>query len=609
MNNSLAETEKIAVLNLLVWLGCRDGSFSDAELVFIKDKMQQMGVSRLTSVHALKTLKDPKPLLEPIQSPAAKQMLLENMIQLSFADGVYDARERQAIGNVIQGLEMSWRDLEIVEQNLTSRLKQKIEEATSRENFTPGKNNDWDVTKLLQTAAMAAVGGTALAATAGLAAPLIGGIIGSTFLGLSGAAATSAGLAFLGGGSLAAGGLGMAGGSTLIAAALGATGSAMATWKTNHLLGDIKEWEIQHIRGEGLHICLGISGFLQQDEEQVDVWQPLASNFPLCANYTLTWESKAQRDLLSLISGLSGKLGTTQVAALTAQAATKKAFGMMVLPAAVLSAFEVIDNPWWVAQNRADQAGKLLGDYIAENQFGGLPVSLIGYSLGTRVILSAIDRLSQLGVDGKIFDVYFLAGAVAQNDPRLRQLSTVIAGKVINVYSRKDLVLSYIFRAAELFAQPIGNQPLELEKISVVNIDVTDSVGGHQAYKNKLSYILDRIKGETGQSISDFDSDTISLQSSASDMNAENVTQEIIKILNQVPGMTNADPLDFDESEIFIRCQKNLSIRTWKNVFGVDHVFIEKNGKCIFGGYVGWVHSDGLHAALKQIKRRFSGKS
>ena len=177
------------------------------------------------------------------------------------------------------------------------------------------------------------------------------------------------------------------------------------------------------------------------------------------------------------------------------------------------------------------------------------------------------------------------------------------------MYSRKDLVLSYIFRAAELFAQPIGNQPLELEKISVVNIDVTDSVGGHQAYKNKLSYILDRIKGETGQSISDFDSDTISLQSSASDMNAENVTQEIIKILNQVPGMTNADPLDFDESEIFIRCQKNLSIRTWKNVFGVDHVFIEKNGKCIFGGYVGWVHSDGLHAALKQIKRRFSGKS
>ena len=44
--------------------------------------------------------------------------------------------------------------------------------------------------------------------TGGLAAPAIGSVIGSTFMGLSGAAATSAGLAALGGGSLAAGGAG-----------------------------------------------------------------------------------------------------------------------------------------------------------------------------------------------------------------------------------------------------------------------------------------------------------------------------------------------------------------------------------------------------------------
>ena len=40
--------------------------------------------------------------------------------------------------------------------------------------------------------------------------------IGSTFLGLSGAAATSAGLALLGGGAISAGGLGMAGGTIAI---------------------------------------------------------------------------------------------------------------------------------------------------------------------------------------------------------------------------------------------------------------------------------------------------------------------------------------------------------------------------------------------------------
>lgn len=74
-----------------------------------------------------------------------------------------------------------------------------------------GSRNWWVVGGL----AAAGVGLGAL--TGGLAAPAIGAFIGSTVFGLSGAAATSAGLAALGGGSLAAGGFGMAGGTALIA--------------------------------------------------------------------------------------------------------------------------------------------------------------------------------------------------------------------------------------------------------------------------------------------------------------------------------------------------------------------------------------------------------
>jgi uncharacterized membrane protein YebE (DUF533 family) len=593
---SPSESENTAILNLLVWLGLRDGTFDEAELTFVKDKMQQMGVSQLTSVEAIKALKDPSPLLSAIQSSAAKQTLLEDMIQLSFVDGSYDARERVAIGKILQGLELSWNALEEAEHHLTRRLKQSIEEA-SQSQQSQQKSQDWDVGKMLTIAAWAVGGGAVLAATGGLAAPLIGGAIGTSLLGLSGAAATSAGLAFLGGGSLAAGGLGMAGGTAIVTAALGASGAGLAAWKANHLCGDIKEWEIEHIGGEGLHVCLGISGFLQQDQKQLDVWKPLLSNFPCSANYTLTWESKAQRDLLNVISSLSGKLGAAQLTAIAAQSATKKAFGMMALPAAVLSAFEIIDNPWWVAQDRAEKAGKLLGDYIAENQFGGLPVSLMGYSLGTKVIIKAINRLAELGLEGKIFDVYLLAGAVAENDPNLRKLSQIISGKVVNVYSRKDIVLSYMYRAAELFAQPIGNQPLQLTGISVVNIDVTDSVGGHLQYVSKLDYILNLIRKETGQSnLSIFQ---------CTDTKATDLVQEIQKCLWKVPGMTPANLLDFDQSELFARLPNQVTIRTWKNIVGVEHVFIAKNDQCVFGGYVGWVHSEGLKKALQEIKRKF----
>lgn len=57
------------------------------------------------------------------------------------------------------------------------------------------------------------------AVLSGGAANAVGTAVGTHILGLSGAAATSAGLAFLGGGSLAAGGLGMAGGKILVGTA------------------------------------------------------------------------------------------------------------------------------------------------------------------------------------------------------------------------------------------------------------------------------------------------------------------------------------------------------------------------------------------------------
>lgn len=70
------------------------------------------------------------------------------------------------------------------------------------------------------------IGGAALiAVTGGLAAPAIGAMIGSGLgLGLSGAAATSAGLAVLGGGALAAGGGGVAAGTAAIITAGAVTG-------------------------------------------------------------------------------------------------------------------------------------------------------------------------------------------------------------------------------------------------------------------------------------------------------------------------------------------------------------------------------------------------
>jgi hypothetical protein len=85
----------------------------------------------------------------------------------------------------------------------------------------------WDSINWGRIAALSAVGAVVGVATAGWAAPYIGGVIGAS-LGLTGAAATSAGLAALGGGSLAAGGFGIFGGTILVTGAGGVVAAGVA---------------------------------------------------------------------------------------------------------------------------------------------------------------------------------------------------------------------------------------------------------------------------------------------------------------------------------------------------------------------------------------------
>jgi hypothetical protein len=80
------------------------------------------------------------------------------------------------------------------------------------------------------------IGGGAVATIAGVvAAPAVGAALSGLGLGvaggtLSGAAASSSGLAWLGGGAVAANGLGIAGGTAVVGAVAGASGTGCATY-------------------------------------------------------------------------------------------------------------------------------------------------------------------------------------------------------------------------------------------------------------------------------------------------------------------------------------------------------------------------------------------
>lgn len=89
--------------------------------------------------------------------------------------------------------------------------------------------------RVFQRLAVVIAAATALAVTAGVAAPAIGTMIGG-YLGLSGAAATSAGLALLGGGALSVGGFGMLGGTIVIIGGGGILGAVAGDAMQNILI-------------------------------------------------------------------------------------------------------------------------------------------------------------------------------------------------------------------------------------------------------------------------------------------------------------------------------------------------------------------------------------
>ncbi len=83
----------------------------------------------------------------------------------------------------------------------------------------------------------------------------------------------------------------------------------------------------------------------------------------------------------------------------------------------------------------------------------------------------------------------------------------------------------------------------------------------------------------------------------------DNLATRIIQRLQKVPGMTDAHYRDFERSQTYCIFSEGIQIRTWKNSAGVDYVFVaDATGKCLYGGYVGWLHAGQLRQTLSELK-------
>ncbi|MCH1867422.1 DUF726 domain-containing protein [Nocardioides sp. CFH 31398] len=313
-----------------------------------------------------------------------------------------------------------------------------------------------------------------------LAAPAVGAALGGSALGgsLTGAAATSHGLAMLGGGAVASGGLGMAGGTMVVTATGSALGSALGATTVSAYTSSDKSFRIEKVRdGTGTPVIFA-TGFLTEGLGGWTGWQPLVDQrYPDSPVYQLHWGSKELKDLSVLLVDA----GVKAVVHRLVKAGAKRGGKALNLPGIgwALGLAGVAANPWTVAKTRAGMTGVALGTLLARCDEG--PFVLMGHSLGARVMVTAAETLSTKPGAKKVEEMHLL-GAAVNKSRDWRSLHEAVNHRVWNYWSAEDDVLRWLYRLAELTATPAGQAGFTSKFTRISDRNVTKNVRSHSAY-------------------------------------------------------------------------------------------------------------------------------
>jgi pimeloyl-ACP methyl ester carboxylesterase len=152
----------------------------------------------------------------------------------------------------------------------------------------------------------------------------------------------------------------------------------------------------------------------------------------------------------------------------------------------------LIDNPWSNALDRAKAAGGVLADVLIQRHLGVRPITLIGFSLGSRVIFYALLELARKKAFGVVQDVFIMGTTVTASTKTWIEVRSVVSGRFVNAYARNDWLLNYLFRATSGGINTIaGIRPVE-GVAGLENVDVTDKIAGHMSYRTFMPLILDQ---------------------------------------------------------------------------------------------------------------------
>ncbi|KAL4372959.1 hypothetical protein HN51_006949 [Arachis hypogaea] len=404
----------------------------------------------------------------------------------------YDARQRVALRLLTTWLDIQWKKMEAIETIVASSAMALIKEQESNKEESQSKESKWAKWKRGGIIGAAAItGGALMAITGGLAAPAIAAGLGA----MAPTLGTLIPIIGAGGFAAAASAAGTVAGSVAVAASFGAAGAGLTGTKMARRVGSVDGFEFKaigetHNQGR-LGVEILISGFVFEEEDFIRPWDGLNDNLE---RYALQWESK---NLIAVSTAIQDWLTSRIAMELMKQGAMMTVMSALLTalawPATLLAATDFIDSTWTIAIDRSDKAGKLLAEVLLGGLQGNRPVTLVGYSLGARVIYKCLECLAETEHSAELVERVVLLGApIPIKDENWEAAREMVSGRFVNAYSRNDWMLGVAFRASLLSQGLAGIQPVDIPGIQ--NVDVTDLIYGHSSYLWATQKILDQLE-------------------------------------------------------------------------------------------------------------------
>ncbi|KAL7927895.1 DUF726 domain-containing protein [Trichoderma austrokoningii] len=424
----------------------------------------------------------------PSQMPTTQKIdidlrwtILCDLFLILIADSIYDARSRTLLERVAKSLDISWIDICKFEKRVTDALE--IQQAAEKENWNEDEHMEhrrkMALKKRYIMMGLATVGGgLVIGLSAGLLAPVIGAGLaaGFTTIGVTGTSSFLAG----------------AGGAAIITSSAAASGGIIGGRAAGRRTGAVKTFEYRPLHNnKRVNLIVTVSGWLTGKVD--DVRLPFSTVDPIMGDmYSVLWEPEMLRSMgdtinilatEALTQGLQQVLGSTILVSLMAA---------IQLPVVLTKLSYLIDNPWAVSLDRATAAGLILADSLVERSLGTRPITLVGYSLGARVIFSCLRELARKGAYGLVQNVYMFGSPIVASKDEFLKARSVVSGRFVSGYNRNDWILGYLFRLTSGGIKKVAGLGPLADCPWIESIDVTDLVAGHMEYRKAMPSLLIR---------------------------------------------------------------------------------------------------------------------